>query len=68
MASEDLMQAKETFHFDGNGLVRRGQLARVGHSILERFPDMFEPLTVDFEYDPPKAEVGRHAPKPKLVQ
>lgn len=61
-SEETLVQAKNAFHCVIDGLpvvVRKGDLVRIGHAVLEGRDHLFSSLVVNFEH---------HAPPPKPVK
>jgi hypothetical protein len=59
MADSDLLTAKQRFisFHEGNGrpvVVEHRSIARKGHPVVDAQPDLWEPLTVHFEVEPPK--------------
>lgn len=46
-----LFMARRSFFMDGR-MVRKGAVARLGHPILKRAGDAFEPLEIEFENKP----------------
>jgi hypothetical protein len=59
MATEDgILVATHSF-WHGNKMVRKGATARAGHPLVETYPRLFEPLTIDFDHEEPPT--SRHA-------
>ncbi|MEU3052274.1 hypothetical protein [Streptomyces griseus] len=69
--SDGIFVCRETFQTTDLTVIK-GTTFREGHPLLTRFPEAFQPLVVDYEYEapppvPPKAQEPRPAPKPRAA-
>lgn len=67
MQEDSILVATTTFFCAVDGQLVRvsgGATVRVGHPITKGREEMFKPLKVQFEYEPPKSTAKRAAPKP----
>ncbi len=58
MRTTDLYACKENATFDFGGtpvFLRRGDVVRAGHPIMTGREQLFEPLVIKYEWDPPRA-------------